>query len=67
MTVRTGRKALYCFWAPARTERCAGEAIARRVRQETSVSLKWIAERLAMGTWTYVSNLVRKRAEVSPA
>ena len=41
--------------------------IARRVRQETAMSLKWIAERLATGTWTYVTNLLNRRAELSPA
>jgi hypothetical protein len=30
--------------------------IARRLRQETTVTLKWIAERLTMGTWTHVTN-----------
>ena len=34
-------------------------AIARRLRSETTVSLKWIAANLSMGTWTYVSNLLR--------
>ena len=32
--------------------------IARRLRQESTMSLKWVAERLAMGSWTYVSNLL---------
>ena len=42
--------------------------IARRLRQETTMSLQWIAERLQMGTWTYVSNLLnQKRAEASAA
>jgi len=41
--------------------------IARRLRQETTMSLKWIAERLAMGTWTYVSNLLSPKAALSPA
>ncbi len=40
--------------------------IGRRLRQETTMSLKWIAERLGMGTWTYVSNLLREPAEASP-
>jgi hypothetical protein len=31
-------------------------ALARRLREETAVSLRWIAENLHMGTWTYVSN-----------
>ena len=30
--------------------------IARRLRAETTVSLKWIATGLQMGTWTYVAN-----------
>ncbi len=38
--------------------------IARRLRNETTVTLKWVADRLHMGSWTYVSNLVRaQRAE----
>jgi len=35
-------------------------ALARRLRQETTMSLKWIANRLQMGSWTYVSNLLRE-------
>ena len=31
-------------------------ALARHLRAETTVSLKWIAEHLQMGTWTHVSN-----------
>jgi hypothetical protein len=31
----------------------------RRMRSETTMSLKWIAENLKMGTWTHVSNLLR--------
>lgn len=34
---------------------------ARRLRQETTMSLKWIAQRLHMGTWTYVSNLLNEK------
>ena len=38
--------------------------IAWRLRQETTMTLKWIARRLKMGTWTYVSNcLSEKRRE----
>jgi REP-associated tyrosine transposase len=36
-------------------------AVARRLRKETTMSLKWIATRLEMGTWTYVSNLVNTK------
>ena len=32
--------------------------MAARLRGETTMSLKWIAERLAMGSWTNVSNLL---------
>jgi len=32
--------------------------LARRLRAETMMTLKWIAQRLSMGTWTYVSNLL---------
>jgi len=41
-------------------------AIAWRLRQQTTMSLKWIAQRLHMGTWTHVSNCLvqrRKQAE----
>jgi hypothetical protein len=30
--------------------------MAQRLRQETTVTLKWIAHRLEMGTWTNVAN-----------
>ena len=30
--------------------------IAQRLREETSVTLKWVAEQLCMGTWTHVAN-----------
>ena len=33
--------------------------IARRLRRETTMALKWIAERLQMGGWTYVLNLLK--------
>ena len=33
--------------------------IARRLRQETTMTLAWIARRLHMGVWTHVSNLLR--------
>ncbi|MBA3544424.1 MAG: transposase [Chthoniobacterales bacterium] len=37
-------------------------AIARKLRAETAVSLKWIAGRLQMGSWTHVSNLLRAKS-----
>ena len=50
------------------SERRKGDAqkveIAWRLRQETTMTLKWIARRLVMGTWTSVSNsLVLKRKQ----
>ena len=33
--------------------------IARRLRQETTMTLAWIAQRLRMGVWTHVSNLLQ--------
>jgi len=33
--------------------------IARRLRRETTMTLAWIAQRLQMGVWTHVSNLLR--------
>ncbi len=35
--------------------------LARRLRTETTMSLKWIAQRLEMGVWTYVSNLLHEK------
>jgi len=37
--------------------------MARQLRQETTMSLKWIAQRLQMGTWTYVSNLQNEKPQ----
>jgi len=34
--------------------------LARRLRRETTLGLKWIAKRLHMGSWTYVSNLLHE-------
>jgi REP element-mobilizing transposase RayT len=36
--------------------------LARQLRTETTMTLRWIANRLQMGSWTYVSNLLRKKA-----
>ncbi len=40
-------------------------ALARRLRKDTTMSLKWIAARLHMGSWTYVSNLVAAHSQPS--
>jgi hypothetical protein len=37
-----------------------------RKRGKTSMSLKWIAQRLHMGSWTYVSNLLHGPMQTSP-
>ncbi len=36
-------------------------SIARQLRGETTMSLKWIAQRLGMGSWTYVSDLLGQK------
>src|ERR1700677_5017071 len=36
-------------------------ALARRLRQEMTMTLKWIARRLHIGSWTHVSNLLVAR------
>jgi len=41
-----------------------GDERKARIRTETTLSLKWMAEHFAMGSWTHVSNLLgakRKR------
>jgi hypothetical protein len=37
--------------------------LARRLRGETTMSVKWIARRLHMGSWTFVSNLLHGKRE----
>jgi putative transposase len=34
--------------------------LARRLRRETTLSLKWIAQELGVGSWKYLSNLLSK-------
>ncbi len=49
------------------TRRAKGDVrkirIARRLRMETAVTLKWIAAELHMGMWTHVSNLLAQTPE----
>ena len=50
------------------TQRLKGDQekpdFARRLRQETTMTLQWGAQRSPMGSWGYVSNLLNeKRAE----
>jgi hypothetical protein len=35
--------------------------LARMLRKESTMTLKWIAARLQMGSWTYVSNLLNAK------
>ena len=35
--------------------------IAQRLRADTTMTLKWIAEELQMGAWTHVSNLLSRQ------
>jgi REP element-mobilizing transposase RayT len=62
--VRAGLKAL--GWGEKElSERRKGDKekvkLARRLRAETTMTLGWIAGRLQMGRWTYVSNLLREK------
>ncbi len=34
-------------------------------RRETPMSLKWIAQRLRMGSWTYVFNLLNQKTKTT--
>ena len=36
-------------------------AIARRLREETTMPLKWIAAELRMGTWTHLNRLLHAK------
>ncbi|MGO8675294.1 MAG: transposase [Limisphaerales bacterium] len=36
--------------------------LARRLRRETTMGLKWIAEQLGVGSWKYLSNLLEQKA-----
>jgi len=61
LLVETPRSNLSAGWTKAelRRRRKGDEtkiALARKLREETAVSLRWIAENLYMGTWTHVSN-----------
>src|ERR1017187_10124042 len=38
----------------------------KRFSQETTMSLKWIAQRLHRGSWTYVSNLLNEPPQTHP-
>ena len=62
--VREGLQAL--GWAekelPRRRKGDKGKVkLARQLRTETTMTLRWIADRLRMGSWTYVSNLLREK------
>ena len=39
-------------------------ALVGQLRQETTMRLKWIAQRLQMGSWTYVSNLLHEKRKI---
>jgi hypothetical protein len=43
-------------------------AVAKRLRQETTVRLKWISERLGMGAWTHLNRRLyeQRQAEGRP-
>jgi hypothetical protein len=39
--------------------------LAARLRKETTMRLKWIAQHLEMGSWTHISNLLGTRKHES--
>ena len=39
--------------------------LAQRLRRETTMDLKWIAEELAVGSWKYLSNLLNRESHTS--
>ena len=39
-------------------------ALAARLRAETTMTVGWIAERLAMGTWGYLNHLLYRRGKL---
>ena len=53
---------------PGRPRGHSGKVMmARRLRQETAMSLKWIAQRLPMGTWNQVVPLRRATGRPLPS
>ena len=40
-------------------------ALARDLRRQTTVSLKWITQRLEMGSWTHVSPIFFRQPDVN--
>jgi hypothetical protein len=54
---KTGNAFCTCWGSPS-ADRMAEEKeiLGRRLRQETTMSLKWIAQPLQMGSWTCVFN-----------
>ena len=59
--VREGLKRLGWKEADLETRRKGDKEklkLAVRLRAETTVTLKWIAERLRMGTWTHLNHLL---------
>ena len=57
MNRRHRRKAIFRFSSGFR---CQSSLFALFQREETTMSLVWIAEQLHMGSWSNVSNLLRK-------
>jgi hypothetical protein len=55
---------LTCHYVAAGVPPAARVRTLTLLRRETEMSLKWIAARLRMGCWTYLSNLLN--AEVKP-
>ncbi len=47
---------------------CSGAKlrVARRLRRETTMSLRWIAQQLGFGSWKYLSNLLAQAPQDDP-
>ncbi len=59
--VKAGLKGLGCEEAELRARAKSDPdkvKLGKRLRAETTMGIKWIAQRLALGSWTYASNLL---------
>jgi len=52
---------LKLLWTNHRIKVC----VAQRLRRETTMDLRWIAEELGVGSWKYLSNLLSKEPYTS--
>jgi len=52
---------LKLLWTNHQIKAC----LAQRLRRETTMDLKWIAEEVGVGSWKYLSNLLSKEPYTS--